>query len=75
MSYEKCNCDCHHDKNIRHVMPCCQVCKYCKEVQGFGHLHEKADGIFFREDELEPKYFIGLNEKTGKLQYVSESFV
>ena len=31
MSYEKCNCDCHHDKNIRHVMPCCQVCKYCKE--------------------------------------------
>lgn len=50
------------------------VCKHCKEVQGFGHLHEKADGIFFREDELEPKYFIGLNEKTGKLEYISEFY-
>lgn len=50
------------------------VCKHCKEVQGFGHLHEKADGIFFREDELEPKHFIGLNEKTGELQYISEFY-
>lgn len=31
--------------------------------------------VYFLEDELEPKYFIGLNEKTGKLQYISESFV
>jgi len=65
-------------------------CINCGILQGDFFLYEEPDGPFFDlyeydldiEDEnilidisgLRPKYFIGLNEETGKLEYMSEFF-
>ena len=29
--FEICKCECHTDKTIRHMMPCCCQCEYCGE--------------------------------------------
>lgn len=26
---EECHCDCHKNKDVMHVMPCCQPCRSC----------------------------------------------
>lgn len=31
VDHDVCDCDCHHDKGVFHIMPCCGVCPYCKE--------------------------------------------
>lgn len=32
--FEECNCDCHRNSNMRHVVACCCTCKKCdKRIQ------------------------------------------
>lgn len=45
-------------------------CIHCEFIQDDEHLYEKGHGAFYNVNEIEPKYFIGLNEKTNKLEYI-----
>ncbi|MCG3667472.1 restriction endonuclease [Aliarcobacter butzleri] len=48
-------------------------CEHCGSVQGDTYLFDNTNGTFYNIYK-EPKYFIGLNEETDKLEYVSEFF-
>lgn len=39
-----CDCDCHTNPNIHHMMPCCDECPWCKEriVIGWYETHKKS---------------------------------
>lgn len=30
MSHEECDCSCHRDKNIYHLVACCETCPMCE---------------------------------------------
>jgi len=62
------------DKNKYYLHYIANHCVHCGTVQRDKRLYEDEDGIFKSAYKLEPKYFIGLNEKTGKLEYISEFF-
>ena len=46
------------------------TCINCTVIQGEYHLYEEPDGVFFDIYNLEPKYFIVLNEQNNKLEYL-----
>lgn len=40
---EECDCDCHGELNIMHIIPCCTICRYChKRVSTLIELHEQT---------------------------------
>ena len=47
------------------------TCINCTVIQGEYHLYEEPDGAFFDVYNLEPKYFIVLNEQNNKLDFLS----
>lgn len=47
------------------------TCINCTVIQGEYHLYEEPDGAFFDVYNLEPKYFIVLNEQNNKLEFLN----
>jgi hypothetical protein len=37
ISSEICNCPCHNNNNVRHIMPCCFYCEFCSQKIKYHH--------------------------------------
>lgn len=51
LDFEECDCSCHTDKHMMHIMACCHVCSYCKKnIRRFAiESHEKKCKEKFQE--------------------------
>lgn len=45
----ECNCGCHRNRDIRHIMPCCSFCNFCsKRIKlGWLYTHERGCGLAY----------------------------
>jgi hypothetical protein len=43
---QRCDCDCHRDQRIKHIMACCEICDRCKTgfVAGLAKHRETCTG-------------------------------